>query len=337
KEAELAYYAARNVKEKVASCRNEITTIEAKMANVTYDEKCLLEGANVICTTLNSCCALSSKISRMDVCIIDEATQCNEPTSLIPLQFGVKSLILVGDTKQLPSTVVSEIAKQYNYDQSLFQRLQKSYESTKELENPILQLTTQYRMHPDILHWPNEYFYKNCLQSDESIKKITFPLKPYTVFNLNFSQTAHTGQKHISNVNEAKFVRNLLNFLVTKADPKLNSYGIISAYSQQKDDLSKDLNQSHPYVSVNTIDSCQGQERDIVIISIARTRGIGFLAIKQRLNVALTRAKKMLILCGNFDSLQNHPMWTSLLDDARKRKMYVQLPTVNDDSLFTYF
>lgn len=55
---------------------------------------------------------------------------------------------------------------------------------------------------------------------------------------------------------------------------------------------------------MNTIDSCQGQERDIVIISIARTRGIGFLAIRQRLNVALTRAKKMLILCGNFNSLQ---------------------------------
>ena len=57
-------------------------------------------------------------------------------------------------------------------------------------------------------------------------------------------------------------------------------------------------------VTVNTIDSCQGKERDIVIISIARTRGIGFLAIRQRLNVALTRAKKMLILCGNFNSLQ---------------------------------
>lgn len=61
---------------------------------------------------------------------------------------------------------------------------------------------------------------------------------------------------------------------------------------------------TYPFVTVNTIDSCQGQERDIIIISIARSRGIGFLAIRQRLNVALTRAKKMLILCGNFNSLQ---------------------------------
>lgn len=199
----------------------------------------------------------------MDVCIIDEATQCNEPTSLIPLQFGVKSLILVGDTKQLPSTVVSEvkkrrkslfhvnwkfvsllqIAKQYNYDQSLFQRLQKSFESVKNYGNPILQLTTQYRMHPEILYWPNKYFYNNRLVSPNAIDttKQQLDLKPYTVFNLNFVQSAHTGQKHISNSDEAKFVRNLLNFLVKKADPKTYSYGIISAYSQQKDDLAKDL------------------------------------------------------------------------------------------------
>lgn len=161
--------------------------------------------------------------------------------SLIPLQFGVKSLILVGDTKQLPSTVLSEIAKQYNYDQSLFQRLQKSYESEQKFENPILQLTTQYRMHPDILHWPNQFFYKNRLTSADQVDKFKLKLKPYTVFNLNYVQSLHTGQKHVSNEDEARFVRNLLDFLVTKADPKKFSYGIISAYSQQKNDLAKTL------------------------------------------------------------------------------------------------
>lgn len=261
-------------------------------------------------------------------------------TSLIPLQFGVKSLVLVGDTKQLPSTVLSEIAKQYNYDQSLFQRLQKSFELENKFESPILQLTTQYRMHPDILHWPNQYFYKNQLTSADQTSKFALKLKPYTVFNLNYVQSQHNGhQKHISNVDEAKFVRNLLDFLLTQANPKNFTYGIISAYSQQKNDLAQELryevsrlfgkskfkmkihfpSKTHPYVTVNTIDSCQGQERDIVIISIARTRGIGFLAIRQRLNVALTRAKKMLILCGNFNSLQvgpSHHICLSLCSDV---------------------
>lgn len=59
KELELAHYTARNVKEKISAIRNEISVIESKMQNVTYDEKCLLDGANVICTTLNSCCTLS--------------------------------------------------------------------------------------------------------------------------------------------------------------------------------------------------------------------------------------------------------------------------------------
>lgn len=96
-------------------------------------------------------------------------------------------------------------------------------------------------MHPDILHWPNEYFYKNRLVSAETTKNSTIKLKPYTVFNLNFEQSSYSGQKHIANVDEANFVRNLLDFLITKANPKLYSYGIISAYSQQKDDLAKDL------------------------------------------------------------------------------------------------
>lgn len=211
-----------------------------------------------------------SKIKSMDICIIDEATQCNEPTSLIPLQFGVKSLVLVGDTKQLPSTVMSEvkffhfyftqtpivfifilqIAKQYNYDQSLFQRLQKSCEV--EGKNPIFQLSTQYRMHPEILHWPNEYFYKNRLTSAESTKQHTLKLKPYTVFNLNFEQSTRHGQKHISNVDEANFVRHLLDFLITKADPKEFSYGIISAYSQQKNDLAKNLGYIFEYFGIAT-------------------------------------------------------------------------------------
>lgn len=117
-----------------------------------------------------------------------------------------------------------------------------------------------------------------------------------------------------------------------------------------------DCRSTYPYVTVNTIDSCQGQERDIIIISIARSRGIGFLAIRQRLNVALTRAKKMLILCGNFNSLQvcdtnnsikkkinflyrfqSHSMWTNLLDDAKERKLYFHLPKMDDSALKMYF
>ncbi|XP_036345300.1 probable helicase MAGATAMA 3 [Rhagoletis pomonella] len=76
---------------------------------------------------------------------------------------------------------------------------------------------------------------------------------------------------------------------------------------------------------VNTIDSYQGMECDVIIISNARTTGIGFLANYQRLNVALTRPKKCLILCGNFKNLEAVPAWRSLLASARERKLYHEL------------
>lgn len=73
-------------------------------------------------------------------------------------------------------------------------------------------------------------------------------------------------------------------------------------------------------IPVNTIDSYQGQEKDIIIISNTRTVGAGFMADPKRLNVAITRAKKCLIVCGNFVSLKNVPVWSSLLDDAEERR-----------------
>lgn len=77
---------------------------------------------------------------------------------------------------------------------------------------------------------------------------------------------------------------------------------------------------SYP-ITVNTIDSYQGQEKDIVIISTTRTKGVGFMASSQRLNVAITRAKRCLIICGNFVSLQTTHIWSSLIKDATERNL----------------
>lgn len=82
-------------------------------------------------------------------------------------------------------------------------------------------------------------------------------------------------------------------------------------------------------IEVNTIDSYQGKEKDIIIMSNARTEGIGFLNEISRLNVALTRAKECLILCGNFRHLENVNVWKSLLADAKERGVYFE-PNKND-------
>ena len=73
---------------------------------------------------------------------------------------------------------------------------------------------------------------------------------------------------------------------------------------------------------VNTVDGFQGQERDVIIMSCVRSHRIGFLSDKQRLCVALTRAKHTLIICGNFNIFMRDVMWNSLLSDAKARKVY---------------
>lgn len=80
-------------------------------------------------------------------------------------------------------------------------------------------------------------------------------------------------------------------------------------------------------VEVNTIDSFQGQERDIIVMSCVRTGGIGFLSDMERLNVALTRARCSLLLCGNFTSLQNDNMWHALLENANQRNVLKHVPS----------
>lgn len=85
---------------------------------------------------------------------------------------------------------------------------------------------------------------------------------------------------------------------------------------------------------MNTVDSYQGQEKDVVIMSVVRTQGTGFLAMSERLNVALTRARKALIICGNFVSLQHNEMWRSLLDDAKRRSCYRALEHTDAETEF---
>ncbi|XP_014085144.3 uncharacterized protein Setx [Bactrocera oleae] len=301
-----------------------------------------LKHANVVCTTLSSCVKLSKYVNYFDVCIIDEATQCTEPWTLMPLKFGINTLVLVGDTQQLPATVLSKKASDFGLGTSLFTRIQRCIESVTlktvvkadkasnvsslECTDIIFSLQTQYRMHPEICKWPNSYFYKNELIDDAKTHQFKTPLKPFSVLNLTYTQNDNCHRGQIANELEAQFVARLVKTLDGYIPMKYNTYGVITPYAQQRVALEKALRMAgYSNVMVNTIDSYQGMERDVIIISNARTTGIGFLANYQRLNVALTRPKKCLILCGNFKNLETVPAWRSLLTSARERKLYHEL------------
>jgi len=113
------------------------------------------------------------------------------------------------------------------------------------------------------------------------------------------------------------------------------SIGVITPYNNQKILVTRKIKERIAMLpettkrkfayEVNTVDSFQGQERDVIIMSCVRSNGIGFLADRQRLCVALTRARNTLVLCGNFAAFEKNSMWKALLSDARARKVFVNM------------
>ena len=133
-----------------------------------------------------------------DICVVDEASQCMEPESLLPLKLGFTKMIMVGDPEQLPATVTSMTAKNNRFDTSMFTRLFKFLEdasvanmadgnkgkdddkvSNKKPDSSVQKLLFQYRMHSEIVKWPNAYFYANTLKNG-TISRIS-SFKPYAV------------------------------------------------------------------------------------------------------------------------------------------------------------
>ncbi|XP_055708241.1 probable helicase senataxin isoform X2 [Phlebotomus papatasi] len=292
----------------------------------------VLENANVICTTLSSCNNLTKYgLDAFDVCIVDEATQANEPCTLTPLQFGVSSLVLVGDPLQLPATVLSMEAKEHGLSQSLFKRLSKTNTT------PVQYLNEQYRMHPEICKFPNEYFYQNRLVTNSLAIDETFPWKPYGVFSLEYTNQ-NQGDSHSTSGNAVglDFVCTLLKVMLTKAPTRTCSYGIITPYSQQRNDLADKVSSVSKDIFIGTIDAYQGQELDVIIISLAKTDGVGFLANSQRLNVALTRAKKCLFICGNFINLTRNDIWNNFTEDAKRRDLFQIVTSVSESVVLSF-
>jgi len=264
----------------------------------------------------------------ISICIIDESSQCVEPEALIPLKFRFNKLVMVGDHEQLPATVLSRIAKNNNYDTSLFKRLLNSASNVSSDGNDkVLLLDKQYRMHEEICNWPNRYFYGGQIsQGATSIS--TCGLSPYTLINTTTPEKEEKGA--ICNIGEVNLCMDIVETvtnIIRTSKRKNASIGIITFYSKQKTLLALELqNRKLKDVEVNTVDGFQGSERDVILISCVRSgvRNIGFLEEGERLNVALTRAKQSLVIVGNLETLKTNKMWKELIQDAESRNVVFQ-------------
>ena len=298
-------------------------------------QQSVLDEAHVICATLSGSGhdMFQSLNIEFETVVIDEAAQCVEMSSLIPLKYGCIKCILVGDPKQLPPTVFSKEAARFSYEQSLFVRMQKNFPDEVHL------LDTQYRMHPDISLFPSRTFYDGLLKDGEGMAGLrkrpwhaSALLAPYRFFDVQGQHQSAPKGHSLVNVAEievamALYVRLTTDFI---GDDYSGRIGIITPYKSQlrmlKDRFSQRFgNDIFDAIEFNTTDAFQGRESEIIIFSCVRASpagGIGFLQDIRRMNVGLTRAKSSLWVLGNSESLSRGQFWRKLVEDARARDAY---------------
>ncbi|MCJ8741079.1 hypothetical protein PDJAM_G00066540 [Pangasius djambal] len=310
----------------------------------------LLLDAHVICCTLSTSGGglLESAFRRLghepfNCVIVDEAGQAKETETLIPLLYRCPTLILVGDPKQLPPTVVSQKAKELGYDQSLMARVCRSLYSSSRL-SPIF-LSVQYRMHPHICKFPSEYIYGNGLDTDrETAQKLSsssWPFEPYTVFDVTDGKESKE-RDSFSNLKEVKLVvllfKLLAERLVSRKEKQPIRVGIITPYNAQKQRILQALEKEtelkkYIHVEVDTVDGFQGREVDCTIVSCVRASSengsIGFVGNRQRMNVTITRAKSSLFILGHLRTLKEQSDWGALIQDAEKREIIIRAHEAN--------
>ncbi|XP_043914346.1 probable helicase senataxin isoform X2 [Protopterus annectens] len=305
--------------------------------------KIILE-SHVICCTLctSGSILLETAFRRLGQCpfscvIVDEAGQACETETLIPLIHRCPKLVLVGDPEQLPPTVISLKAQEHRYGQPMMARLYHCLQQeAKRMDSrlPVLYLSTQYRMHPDICHFPSKFIYNKNLKTDSDTEakrcSSNWRFQPYLLFDV-IDGHENREQESYTNLKEIKLIVFLVKLMTSKKEVPFRNIGIITPYSAQKKLILyhlqqefKDVgSQSVKALEVDTVDGFQGCEKDCIIVTCVRANAlqgsIGFLASRQRLNVTITRARFSLFILGSLKTLMDNKDWNALIQDAQKR------------------
>jgi superfamily I DNA and/or RNA helicase len=292
----------------------------------------LLSRAQVITATLVGANHPTIRNLHFDTAVIDEAGQALEPACWIPI-LKTKRLILAGDHCQLPPTVKSAVAAEGGLSITLLEK--------NVLLHPeaVTLLAQQYRMHELIMGYSAKMFYGNRLDAHASVAawRLFEEDKPLT-----FIDTAGCGFEEkrndagLGNPEEAAFLLRHLAGLVSAletryAEGNFPTIAIISPYRQQVH-LLNELMPHNPSllryahkITINTIDSFQGQERDIVYIGLTRSNPdsrIGFLSEIRRMNVAMTRARKKLVVIGDSATLAQTPFYGGFIEYAERHNAW---------------
>ena len=320
--------------QKLESLKSRATELEIRINNELFGE------ARVIASTLVGAANRLLDGQKFGTLFIDEAAQALEAACWIPMR-RVSRVVLAGDHCQLPPTVKSIAALKAGLGKTLMERIVEMHPEAVTL------LKIQYRMNDDIMRFSSNYFYGGQVESApevrfRSILDMDIPMTwidtsafADSVSNDNVSDGSAVGAfkeefvgESFGRINKAEAELTLLalqNYFDKIGKQRLLDeridVGIISPYRAQVQYLRRLLMKREYFkpfrrlISVNTVDGFQGQERDIIVISLVRSNDegqIGFLRDLRRMNVAITRARMKLIILGNAPTMTRHPFYRQL-------------------------
>jgi superfamily I DNA and/or RNA helicase len=257
---------------------------------------------------------------------IDEAAQSPEPACWIPI-VKADRVVLAGDPYQLPPTVKSQDAAREGLAVTL---MEKAIDKL-----PTHLLNRQYRMNQQIMAFSNQWFYQGRLQAHETVSDWSLGDEPVVEFidtaGLGWEEVQNPETQSLTNPEEARLLWKRIVALSDSLQNRNVSIGLISPYRGQVGELleqfeeNKELLNSNIKIEVQTIDSYQGQERDAIYVSLVRSNDrneIGFLQDYRRMNVAMTRARKKLVLIGDSATLGNDSFYKALIDHCEQTGAY---------------
>ncbi|MEK7859144.1 MAG: AAA domain-containing protein [Elusimicrobiota bacterium] len=261
-----------------------------------------------------------------DLVAMDEASQATEPLSWVPLTMAGR-VVFAGDSMQLPPTIYSKQAAEAGLSTTLFDRL-------KEILPDSMQtlLRVQYRMHETIMGFSSEQFYEGKLIADESVRLHTAAGLPgaqsddLTATPLTYVDTGGSGFSEAwnellesrENEGEAKLAVRLLDKLLA-AGIQPNQIALLTPYVAQAKRLRAAVR--IPGLEIGSVDGFQGREKEVTIVSLVRSNEdaeVGFLSDTRRMNVAMTRARRLLIVIGDSATIGQHPFYAKFIDYADK-------------------
>jgi predicted DNA helicase len=259
---------------------------------------------------------------RFDLAVIDEACQSTEPACLIPWLWSDR-IVLAGDHCQLPPTVISREAAAAGFEESLFERLLAVHG-----ESISRRLTVQYRMHESIMEFSSAEFYDAELEAHESVRRhlltdmSDIEQQPLTAMPIEFIDTAGASYdeeiepdgESRRNPREAALVVHKVQQLM-ECGVAAEAIGVIAPYAAQVRHLRELLPIAG--LEIDSVDGFQGREKEAIVITLVRSndRGeIGFLRDVRRMNVALTRARRKLLVIGDSATLASDAFYARLIE-----------------------